>query len=359
MQRPIPLRPDYSAVRPTGVPFIRGVAAIAKAQAQKSHIGDVIRNDWNDSKELHTFTRAAVTTTGTDTTPAFVGTQVADLVDVLGPISALAGLRRAGISLSFDQEAMRAGFIMVPDIVASAGNASYVQQASPIPVRQFSFDGATTLSPRKLAVICVFTREIFNHSIPNIEKLVDNVVTASIALEADLLGFDSVAEDLIRPAGLRNGISALTASTAGATIFDTMTSDIMKLVAAVAPVAGASPIVLIASPVQAYRLRLHPNIGNAFQIFASAGLAANTLIAIASNCFVSALGEVPRIEEAREATLHMSDTPAQLVTGTTPTVATPSRSLWQTDSVGLRIILDISFALRNIGGLAWMTSTLW
>ena len=73
--------------------------------------------------------------------------------------------------------------------------------------------------------------------------------------------------------------------------------------------------------------------------------------------FVSVGAEAPRFEISDQATLHMEDTtPLPIVDGGTP--AAPVRSLWQTDSLGLRLILPMNWTMRRpvtalINGVTW------
>lgn len=61
------------------------------------------------------------------------------------------------------------------------------------------------------------------------------------------------------------------------------------------------------------------------------------------------------------ATLHLEDTtPADIVSGPsgTPTPATPVKSMFQTDSLALRMIMMINWLMRR-PVVAWMTGTAW
>jgi hypothetical protein len=70
--------------------------------------------------------------------------------------------------------------------------------------------GGPMLSPDKLAVIAVLSYEMLNGS--NAEAMVRDALTRSAPLALDTALFDASASSAARPAGLRNGISALTAS---------------------------------------------------------------------------------------------------------------------------------------------------
>jgi hypothetical protein len=49
-------------------------------------------------------------------------------------------------------------------------------------------------------------------------------------------------------------------------------------------------------------------------------------------------------------------TPLEIVSGTGPTAADPVRSLWQTASVGVRMIMDVSFKMRRSGMIPGSTA---
>jgi hypothetical protein len=92
-------------------------------------------------------------------------------------------------------------------------------------------------------VICVFSRELFRHSQPNVEDVVRTVLTESLGLALDAALFDQVTGDVTRPAGLRANIAALTASSSS-TNSEAMAEDVSALIGAVAGIAGNGPIAL-------------------------------------------------------------------------------------------------------------------
>jgi hypothetical protein len=73
---------------------------------------------------------------------------------------------------------------------------------------------------------------------------------------------------------------------------------------------------------------------------------------------VSALEGTPTIDAGREATLHYDTVPAQIVTAG-GVVAAPTRSVFQTDTVALRLRWPISWALRDQRGVAFMQNVNW
>ena len=140
-----------------------------------------------------------------------------------------------------------------------------------------------------------------------------------------------------------------------------MTADVSTLATAVAPVAGAdSSIVFVSDPAHAMALKLRLPPGTPISVFASSAASmAGILMAVAGAALVSAVGSV-KILASREAVVHMDTAPLAIGTAGSPAVvAAPSRRFYQTDSVGLRLILDASWALRDARGVAWLTATDW
>jgi hypothetical protein len=58
----------------------------------------------------------------------------------------------------------------------------------------------------------------------------------------------------------------------------------------------------------------------------------------------------------------MEDTaPLAIIGGTTgtPVPAVPTRSLWQTDTIGVRMLLPMNWAYRRPGMVQWMSGVTW
>jgi hypothetical protein len=158
----------------------------------------------------------------------------------------------------------------------------------------------------------------------------------------------------LRPAGLLSGIAALT-PTSGGDKDSAMKDDLQKLIGSVAVVAGNSPIVLVASPAQAVAINLRTLGGSfAYGVLPSSQLAAGTVIAVATAALVTAANGAPKIDATKTASLTMDDAPGAILTGGQHVVAT-----FQNDTVGLRMRLPISWALRDPRGVAFMNSVTW
>jgi hypothetical protein len=351
---PIPLRYDYAAARRRGADaLIRGICALLCARAEPTLYPDeiVVRN-WPDDRDAQLIVKAAVapaTMTTTAWAQSLASTALTDLILSLGPASAGSQLLKRGMQLSF----ARSASIIVPAIVAAASSVGFVGEGMPIPVRALSFDTSLTLSLPKFATISVFTREIFTHSVPTIEALVSAILTESLSLALDTALLDTTAGDAVRPPGLRNGIAAVGTASTTTPKSEAMADDVEMLIGAVASIAGGNPIIFITNPVQAAALRIRGRTIFPYEIFPTSALAPGVVVAIATNAVASALDAEPSLETSAEGTIVMDTSPTALSTvGTPNTVAAPTRSLYQTDTLSLRLRFGVSWGLRNPGGIA-------
>lgn len=335
--------------RDRAAPFVRAAMSFLIAHATGGFADRVAKQRWPGDSDTALAVKAA--TSPTTSAIGLAGTAVSDVFTAMGGASAAAIVLGQGLELTFEG----ATVISAPGVVTDANIASFVGEAMPIPVKGLSFDGPT-LARSKFATIIGFTRQQIEHS--NIEAIVRAVVLESLGLAADAALFSTAAASSIRPAGLLNGISPLTASTA-TDPQDAMIADIKALVSAVAPIAGNGEVVLVAAIDQAVALRLRQH-RETYVILVSAALAAGTIIAVAPNGLASAIDPVPRFEVADAATLVMDDAAGPLSqVGTPNTISAPARSMFQTDSLALRVVLQVGWGLRSPTAIAFMTGVAW
>jgi hypothetical protein len=120
--------------------------------------------------------------------------------------------------------------------------------------------------------------------------------------------------------------------------------DMAKLAGAVA--VFGDPILFVAAPERATAISLRLRPAPPFDVLASPALAAGDLIAVAGYGVASAVDAVPQIESSRVATVHMDDVPLPIGQAG-PILATPTRSLWQAGTVGIKIRFNVDWALRD------------
>ena len=176
----------------------------------------------------------------------------------------------------------------------------------------------------------------------------------AIALDTYLI--DSTASVGNTSSGLLNGVTPITASAATPSTA-AMVADLKALVAALTAQNGGRRVAILMNPAQALALGFAQTTTGDFLFtdrqqagskFGVSFIVSNTVpaarvIAVDAEDFASATGDAPRFAVSTDATLHEEDTaPLPLVSGTTqpPTLAqigTPQRSLFQTDSVAVRM----------------------
>jgi hypothetical protein len=356
----VPLRPDYGAVRGRPADHLyRSAAAHLLASHRRTSVDAVIRNEFPGDQVAGLVTRTA-------TTPATIGMSgwadvvagdaVADAVVGLAGPSAAAELIRRGLRLNL----AGVGSITLPGrIILAADAGSFVGEGDPIQVRELTLFSGPTLTPFKLAVISVFSNELLQYAVTDFEAIVRQMLSEAAAVALDSAIFSATAASSIRPAGILNGIAALSATAGGGQ--NAVSKDIGNLVGAIATGGTGRNVIFVASPTQACTLRIWAGPQFNYPILASSALAAGTIIAVEADSFVSGFDPVPEFNVTEAPVIHFEgSTPAAIGTaGSPPVTAAPSRSLWQTDCTGLRMILRCSWGLRATGQVAWISAATW
>jgi hypothetical protein len=349
---PIPLRPDYTATRDAAVAsLVRACIATGLATLDRETRPSDHARAWADDRALGLILRAAVSPATIASTPQLASV-AASFLATLVPMSAGADLLGRCIGLNFAGAAQ----IRVPGIAVPS--ADFVAEGAAIPVVKALTSPGPTLDPHKLAVITSLSGEMLRNS--NAETLVRQVLIESTGPAIDRVLFSNAAAGSDRPAGLLNGIAPIAAAAAGQSKGEVLIDDLQKLATAIAPVAGNGQIVLVASSDAGVALVLRVTRSVEWPILISASLPARTVIAIATNAIVCAVEGSPSIDASQEAEVHMETGPAEIVgSGSPAVVATPVASMYQIDSVALRLRWPISWALRSSAGLAWMENVNW
>jgi hypothetical protein len=225
-------------------------------------------------------------------------------------------------------------------------------------------------------VITTWTREIDEHSIPAIEGLLRQAIQEDTAVSLDSVLLDTNAATVVRPAGLFNGVAPLTPTAGGG--FNALVGDLKQLSGAIltGTQGNIRAMAWLMNPQQVLSASLTsaPGVGVfpfkdelgrgqllTYPVIDSGTVPLGTVGVLDAADFVSVGGEGPRFEISDQATLHMEDTAPLPIgsEGTPPTVAAPVRSLFQTDSIALRLILPINWALRRTGVVAWTQGVTW
>jgi hypothetical protein len=341
---------DLGLRRQVATPLVRAILAHARVSYTGENIERLVGQLWpRDAETLNLVTRAATAQAELATpgwAPELGQNIVADLLLALGPASAGSQILRQANMLSLD----RFSSITVPGLVASAQNASFIQEGQPIPIRQLDTSKKVTLQPRKFATGFVLSREIIASS--NAEALVRMVLINSVGLSLDVALFGTAAGTAAAPPGLLYNITPITPATGGSN--DSLRQDLGNLAGAVATIGGLD-LVFVADPASAVKILGSVGPRFTFPVLASAALAATkSVVCLAPIAIVAAADPSPTIQEAREAVVHMSDTPSDPIMA-----GQPVRSLFQIDSSGFRLIFDVDWGLLNPGGISVVNGVTW
>ncbi|MDI6026730.1 phage major capsid protein [Corticibacterium sp. UT-5YL-CI-8] len=330
----------------------------------------IMEERYRDHEATQVVVRAAVagaTTTTTGWAAELVETAMGAFMESLRPISVYPRLAALGTSLSFGPGR---GVIKLPSRSASPSiSGSFVGEGAPIPVRRMGLV-SVNLTPHKMGVISVFSREIARLSNPAIEGLLRKEIQADTAITIDTLLLDATAGSTTRPAGLTNGVTALTASTAGG--YEAILEDLQTLAGPFDTANAGRNLVLLMNPAQARLLAMTPGPNasgfgwaeqflSEFTRIVSTTIPAGHVYLVDAADFATAAGDAPEFDVSEQTVLHMEDTtPLQIAsTGTPNTVAAPAQSMFQTAQLALRMILDITWAMRRTGMVQHIAAVDW
>lgn len=271
-------------------------------------------------------------------------------------------IRDRGIALSFDG----VGTVKIPRRTAGTAGGGFVEEGEPIRVGKIT-TAAATLTPKKMGVIVAFSKELTKRATPAIEAIVRRAILEDTTSILDAAILDATASSDARPAGLLNGVSAV-ASGYGGGDHVAVKEDFKALLAPFISANAADTVTVVMNPAQALSIAMmdgpdnNMNWFNAIRdrvtIVESTHATAARLVAFRNSDFATAMGDMPEFDMSEQATIHMEDTtPLEIVSGTGPTTADPVRSLWQTNSVGVRMLMDVSWVMARTGMVQWIDGT--
>jgi HK97 family phage major capsid protein len=377
------------------------------AYSKRQDINQVLDERYKGNSELPAamdFVQKSVVnpamTTTTGWAAELVQSDVQGFLDTLRTVSVAAELASRSQRLSFG------GYdsITIPmrnPLGATLSEPAWVGEAGAIPLTQFSF-GSARISRYKLAAITTFTKELAERSTPQIEGLLRDALTEAYAqvMDAALLS-NAAAVAGVRPAGLLAGVTAATGTAGGgeAAVIADMKAAITAMTNARL---GARPVLIINTANRlSLSLMMNPLGQRAFadeiaagrllgvEVISSQHVPANTAILVDAATFATAF-DTPTFDVSDVATVvesnangtapTMAATAAQAaigavatagqvpvnsgiaVAGSTGAASTgfQARSLWQTHSIGIKMIAPTSWSLmRGATAVQQMTSITW
>lgn len=286
----------------------------------------------------------------------------AGFLDALQGKSVYPALRDNGYSVSFDS----AGTAYLPQRTGAGANGSFFGEGQPIRVGRITV-AAPAFTARKMGVIIPFSREAAKRSTPSLEGVLRKAIVddTSAVLDSNLL--DANAGSTIRPAGLLYGVPAV-ASGYGGGDHVAVKEDFKALLKPFFDANAADGITVVMNPAQGLSIALMDGPANnagwfeeirkRVNLVESTHATAGRLVALHNSDFATALGDMPEFEISNQATIHMEDSaPAEIVSATGPSTANPVRSFWQTDSMGVRMVMDVSWTMARSGMVSWIDGT--
>lgn len=349
--------------------FVRAAVCQARAFMLQQPLERALHDSYGDDEATKIILRAVTNpamTTVTGWAAELVQQAVEGFIDTLKPASIYGPLSNRGSKFTFG----RNGSIKIPGRAKTPNLAgSWIGEGAPKPVRKLGLTSITLL-PYKLAVISTFTEEMAAYSTPQIEQVIRQAMADDTSTSLDTYLIDNVAASAIRPAGLLVGATDVPPNTTESDPL-AMAADLKNLAAAIVANGGGRDIVYLMNPVQAMGIGLAQATDGTFitvpdqltrAVITSQTVPVDTVIALDAADFATATGDVPKYSVSDQATIHEEDTtPLPLATGPqgTAVVASPIRSLWQTDSIGVRMVLDVSWAMRRAGMVAKSEGVTW
>jgi hypothetical protein len=345
--RPFPLPGDIENGR--GLEgLVRATAAFLRAHVHKIAPEGAFKQMFGDDRIGEMVLRAA-TAPATIADASWAGPMahatISQTVVEISTLSAAASLVAAGMKLAFDRFAT----IHAPGhLVDSSDAGTWVSEGAPASLRVQRITAGATLSPSKLVVLNAASREQIEGS--NIEEVSRALLTESMALALDSAVFGTQAAGAA-PAGILNGIAPIIPTAGGG--LNAVEGDLRALTAALVAVgAGRSPV-LVVNPVQNTSLTLIAGPHFKIPILPSNAVAVGTVIMVEPSSFASAFAPTPEFEISSHALLQFQDTPTS-----DPMAGTPTKSVWQADTIAWRTKLRAAWGMRA-PHIAYLTGATW
>lgn len=284
------------------------------------------------------------TTTGSGWGAELTQTAVGDYMAAIQPLSGAARLAALGERFELGTDSQ----ITFPVDSAAMTTAPWAAEASPIRVLRGDFSPVALGPSRKLGIIVPISRELLKRSAGR--QIFAAMLRQMAAASFDLALFSSDAGDAEKHAGLRAGIVPIGVS-------GDVVADVALLLAELGRNGSSGQNVLIANPVDAAAIMTRlPTL--AVPVIQTHGIPAGTVMGIDVAALATAIGE-PEFDVSEHAIVHMEDSaPQEIVAAAGPTVSDPIRSFHQTATLGVRMLMDVAWVVRNSAvvvaeGIAW------
>lgn len=342
---------------PKGTDFVRYTKALALSRGNPMQALEVAKS-MKMGNRVELVLKAAVAA-GSTTSADF-----ASLIDPAAMAGEFVDLLRPNLILSKLTQVRKVPTNITIPKATTGTTSSWIGEGKGAPVTNQAF-GDLVIGDHKLGSIAVFTEELLRRSDPAAEMLVQNDMVTATANAIDTAFIDQANAGVanVKPASIAN--AATTAATTGTTA-DKVRLDVKAAYAAA--VAANQPLasaVWIMHPTTALSLSMMRNAttslvefpginfvtGGTFEglpvvisssVPGNPGAGFDVILAVQNEILVAEGGLA--IDASREASLEMSDAPTN--DAATPT-ASAMVSLWQTNSVAVKVIRGITWVRRR------------
>lgn len=281
-----------------------------------------------------------------------------DFIELLRPKSVYA--RAPGMSAVLG----RNGKLLFPGMTTGVAGG-WVGEGKPIPMAQGVLNEQETM-PYKLGVITAHTRELMERSDPSSDAIIRDSMVRDTAVVLDTTFVsDNVPVPGVSPAGIRNGITPVDFTPAGAT------NTIEELDAGFAAMVGAclsahmdTNLFWMMSPLNKLKLRnrstatgtypyrdeLDGMMLMGYSVLDSATVPDTVIILVHGDSLYKLVEGSIMLDMSTDATVHTSTAPEQIVSGgATPALPAEGnvRSAFQEDSVYLRLVMPASWGVMR------------
>jgi hypothetical protein len=346
-------KPFLSSDVPVNRGIVRAATASVLAALQNQHPSEIVQKSWpQDRAAAFIVNRGAVSPTSTTEGAALAATAISSYIAGLAPVSGAARLIASGVRVDLSG----IGVASVPRLSLSGGG--FVAEGEPIGVHTGTTTAGAIGPVKKFAILTVLSEELLNHSTPDAEALVELALREAAALQLDAALFSDVAADDERPAGLLAGVTPVASAAGGGQ--GALLEDIQNLIDPISAAGAGTNVFLFCSPGRRARLKILGGPGLDLPIVPVAGLDPDMVIALDPSGFISGFSGEPEIAISSGATLHMNTEALPLVADGSPGgIPGGVRSLWQTQTISLKLILRVALTTRASGLVQLVEDVSW
>lgn len=337
-----------SSIEKAGFAIVR--AATHSIREQRNQLSQTVyADDRLVNAILERGTAPLGTTTGNGFAAELAQNLVGEFLATLAPLSAAAAIMSQGLQVRMPAAAS----MKLPTRTgAPSAVAPWVTEGDPIPARSYAVNDEVELDPRKFAFIVGISRQVAKRA--NGEAVIRTLMREDAAASLDGSYFSTDAGDAATHAGLLNGVSAQPGYAGGDR--KAIEEDLLVL-SDIISAGGSGQLTFVVSPSRANRVRIKfPDLNRELTFLPSLAVPDSRIIALDPASLAHGAGDDFDIDASESATIHMSDDPAPIVDGAT---ADPVRSMFQTDSIALRLIADVAFAPRRPNAVAYLEGATW